>query len=216
MPLSMHAYLVFIASVVVLCIVPGPDMAYMLGRTVTQGRRAGLVAAIGINMGGYAHVAAAVLGLSAILASSAVAFTVVKIRRRVLSRLDRRAHDCRCVGRGRLELRRASAARHAAPNILGRLSQRRLESQVSVFFPGLPPAVRRPIFVGERAVAVAVSRCHMQRHRHCDQRRAGHGGRHGHARDARQRRVAGLAQQGAGWFVRRTGCSTRRSEVMSI
>lgn len=79
MPLSIHAFLVFIASVIVLCIVPGPDMAYMLGRTVTQGRRAGFVAAMGINAGAYAHVTAAVLGLSAILASSAAVFTVVKI-----------------------------------------------------------------------------------------------------------------------------------------
>lgn len=79
MPISLHAYLLFIAAVVVLCIVPGPDMAYLLGRTITQGRRAGLVAAVGINTGAYAHVAAAVLGLSALLASSAVAFTIVKI-----------------------------------------------------------------------------------------------------------------------------------------
>jgi threonine/homoserine/homoserine lactone efflux protein len=78
-PLSPHTYLAFVAAVVVLCIVPGPDMAYLLGRTVAQGRRAGLVAAVGINAGGYAHVTAAVLGLSAILATSSVAFTVVKI-----------------------------------------------------------------------------------------------------------------------------------------
>ncbi len=79
MPLSVHAFFVFIASGIVLCIVPGPDMAYMLGRTVTQGRRAGFIAAIGINAGAYVHVIAAVLGLSAILANSAAAFTVVKI-----------------------------------------------------------------------------------------------------------------------------------------
>ena len=79
MPITLHAYALFLAAVVLLCIVPGPDMAYLLGRTITQGRRAGLVAAIGINAGAYAHVGAAVLGLSAILASSAVAFTIVKL-----------------------------------------------------------------------------------------------------------------------------------------
>ena len=79
MPIAPHSLATFIAATVVLCIVPGPDMAYMLGRTVAQGRRAGLVAAVGINLGGYAHVAASVLGLSAILVSSALAFTVVKL-----------------------------------------------------------------------------------------------------------------------------------------
>lgn len=76
--MELHTYLLFIVAVVVLCIVPGPDMAYMLARTVTQGRRAGLVAAVGINAGGYVHVLAAVLGLSAVLAASSTAFTILK------------------------------------------------------------------------------------------------------------------------------------------
>jgi threonine/homoserine/homoserine lactone efflux protein len=59
-------------------LVPGPDMIYMLGRCVAQGRRAGIMAAIGFNLGGYTHLTAAVLGLSAVLATSAVAFTIVK------------------------------------------------------------------------------------------------------------------------------------------
>jgi threonine/homoserine/homoserine lactone efflux protein len=53
-------------------------MIYMLGRCVAQGRKAGLMAAIGFNLGGYAHLTAAVLGLSAVIATSVVAFTVVK------------------------------------------------------------------------------------------------------------------------------------------
>jgi RhtB (resistance to homoserine/threonine) family protein len=76
--LDLHTYLLFIGAVVVLVIVPGPDMAYMLTRTVVQGRRAGVMAAVGINAGAYVHVAAAVLGLTAILAASSVAFTVIK------------------------------------------------------------------------------------------------------------------------------------------
>lgn len=75
---DLHTYLLFIGAVVVLVIVPGPDMAYMLTRTVVQGRRAGVLAAVGINVGAYVHVAAAVLGLTAILAASSVAFTVIK------------------------------------------------------------------------------------------------------------------------------------------
>jgi len=77
--ISLHSYLLFIGAVVVLCLVPGPDMAYMLARTIAQGRRAGLVAAVGINAGGYFHVTAAVLGLSAVLAASSTAFTAVKL-----------------------------------------------------------------------------------------------------------------------------------------
>ena len=73
-----ETYLMFVGAVVVLGLVPGPDMAYMLARTIAQGRKAGIVAAVGINVGAYVHVLAAVLGLSAILATSAFAFTVVK------------------------------------------------------------------------------------------------------------------------------------------
>jgi threonine/homoserine/homoserine lactone efflux protein len=76
--IDLHTYLLFIGAVIVLVLAPGPDMAYMLTRTVVQGRRAGMLAAVGINTGAYVHVCASVIGLTAILASSAVAFTVVK------------------------------------------------------------------------------------------------------------------------------------------
>jgi threonine/homoserine/homoserine lactone efflux protein len=75
---DLHSFLLFVGATIVLCIVPGPDMAYMLTRTLTQGRRAGIMAAVGINLGGYFHVFAAVLGISALLAASSAAFTVVK------------------------------------------------------------------------------------------------------------------------------------------
>jgi threonine/homoserine/homoserine lactone efflux protein len=58
--------------------VPGPSVLYVVTRSVSQGRRAGLVSMLGIEAGGLVHVAAAALGLSALLASSATAFTVVK------------------------------------------------------------------------------------------------------------------------------------------
>ncbi len=53
-------------------------MVYLLSRSIAQGRRAGVAAALGINAGGYIHLLAAVSGLSAILLTSAAAFTVVK------------------------------------------------------------------------------------------------------------------------------------------
>lgn len=76
--MSLHSYLVFVLAAVALVLVPGPDMMYMLGRCLAQGRRAGILSAIGFNLGSYVHLTAAVLGLSAILATSAMAFTVVK------------------------------------------------------------------------------------------------------------------------------------------
>jgi len=74
----MDNYLLFVLASILLCIVPGPDMIFLLGRTLAQGKKAGIAAAIGINLGAYLHLFAAVLGISAILASSAYAFTVIK------------------------------------------------------------------------------------------------------------------------------------------
>ena len=76
--MSLHSYLLFVLAAVALILVPGPDVMYMLGRCLAQGRRAGILSAIGFNLGGYVHLTAAVLGLSAILATSATAFTAVK------------------------------------------------------------------------------------------------------------------------------------------
>ncbi|MEZ4563140.1 MAG: LysE family translocator [Thermomicrobiales bacterium] len=61
-----------------LVLVPGPAVLYIITRSVNQGRRAGLTSAAGIATGGLVHVAGATLGLSALLASSAVAFSLVK------------------------------------------------------------------------------------------------------------------------------------------
>lgn len=71
-------YGLFVVALLVLVAIPGPDMAYMLARTVAQGRAAGITAAVGINAGAYVHVCAAAFGLSALLAVSATAFAAVK------------------------------------------------------------------------------------------------------------------------------------------
>lgn len=76
--MTLHEYLLFVLAAFALVLVPGPDMLYLLARSAAQGRRAGILSAIGFNLGGYVHIAAAVLGLSALLAASATAFTVVK------------------------------------------------------------------------------------------------------------------------------------------
>jgi threonine/homoserine/homoserine lactone efflux protein len=74
-----HASLVlFVSAALVLLLIPGPAVFYVLGRSIGQGRAAGLVSALGISVGTLVHVAAAALGLSALLMSSAVAFGMVK------------------------------------------------------------------------------------------------------------------------------------------
>ncbi len=77
--IDLHDYFLFIGASILLCIVPGPDMLYLLGRSIVQGKRAGVIAALGINLGGYCHLFAAIGGLSAILATSSFAFSVVKM-----------------------------------------------------------------------------------------------------------------------------------------
>ncbi len=61
-----------------LAVIPGPAVIYIVNRSIAQGRRAGALSALGIASGGLVHVAAATLGISALLAASAMAFSVVK------------------------------------------------------------------------------------------------------------------------------------------
>ncbi len=70
--------LVFAAASLALLIVPGPAVVYIVTRSLSQGRSAGVVSMLGVQAGGLVHVAAAALGISALLASSATAFAVVK------------------------------------------------------------------------------------------------------------------------------------------
>lgn len=74
-----HDLLLFVASGLLLNITPGPDTLYIVSRSSTQGLRAGVAGALGIGAGTLIHITAAALGLSAILAASADAFTVVKL-----------------------------------------------------------------------------------------------------------------------------------------
>jgi threonine/homoserine/homoserine lactone efflux protein len=68
----------FLVAATVLLLTPGPAVLYIVARGIDQGRQAGLVSALGVETGNLVHVAAATLGLSALLLSSALAFTVVK------------------------------------------------------------------------------------------------------------------------------------------
>jgi threonine/homoserine/homoserine lactone efflux protein len=70
--------LIFVSTAALLLAIPGPAIFYIVGRSIGQGRNAGLVSALGIGVGTLIHTAAAAVGLSALLVSSAAAFSVVK------------------------------------------------------------------------------------------------------------------------------------------
>ena len=68
----------FIAAALVVLLIPGPAVLYIITRSLGQGRRAGLISVLGLSTGALVHVAAATAGLSAVLMTSATAFSVVK------------------------------------------------------------------------------------------------------------------------------------------
>jgi threonine/homoserine/homoserine lactone efflux protein len=70
---------IFAAAALALLLVPGPSVLYIVTRSMHQGRRAGLVSVLGIHLGTLVHITAATVGLSALLVSSATAFTAVKL-----------------------------------------------------------------------------------------------------------------------------------------
>jgi len=73
-----HRFFLFFAAAFLLAITPGPGIFYVLARTLAGGRREGILSSFGTFLGGLFHVLAAALGVSAILAASAVAFHTVK------------------------------------------------------------------------------------------------------------------------------------------
>ena len=73
-----HRFVIFLGAATLLAIVPGPGMLYVLARTLAGGKREGVLSSLGTFLGGLVHVLAAASGLSLILATSAVAFSVVK------------------------------------------------------------------------------------------------------------------------------------------
>jgi len=75
---ELHAFALFVPAAVAILAVPGPAVLYIVTTSVEGGRRTGLVSVAGIHVGSLVHVAAAVAGLSAIIVSSAVAFSAVK------------------------------------------------------------------------------------------------------------------------------------------
>ena len=77
-PFDATHFLLFLTAAVLLAIAPGPGMLYVLARSLAGGKREGILSALGTFLGGMVHILAAALGVSIILAKSAVAFATVK------------------------------------------------------------------------------------------------------------------------------------------
>jgi len=75
---SHSSLLFFVSAAAILLAIPGPAVLYIVSRSIGQGRNAGFVSAFGIGVGTLIHTAAAAVGLSALLVSSAAAFSVIK------------------------------------------------------------------------------------------------------------------------------------------
>ncbi|MGO4712363.1 LysE family translocator [Bradyrhizobium sp. 2TAF24] len=76
---GIHDFWLFVAAGVLLNVTPGPDTAYVVGRSVQLGWLGGAAGALGIGLGCFVHIVAAAVGLSALLAASSTAFTVIKL-----------------------------------------------------------------------------------------------------------------------------------------
>ena len=76
--LGIHGYWLFVCAGILLNLTPGQDTMFIIGRSLTGGLRSGVAAACGISVGSIFHTLMAALGLSAILATSPLAFTIVK------------------------------------------------------------------------------------------------------------------------------------------
>jgi threonine/homoserine/homoserine lactone efflux protein len=77
--LGIHDYWLFVASGILLNLTPGQDTFFILGRSIANGVRIGIASVLGISVGSLIHTAMAAVGLSAVLATSASAFMVVKL-----------------------------------------------------------------------------------------------------------------------------------------
>src|SRR6266699_623666 len=129
--------LLFMSAALVLLAIPGPAVLYVTSRSIGLGRSAGLVSALGIGVGTLVHVAAAAaaVGLSALLMSSAAVFGLVKIYLG-LQKL-RGAESLDLSG----EAPRANLSRVFGQGVIVNI----LNPKTALFFFCIPPAIRGPI-----------------------------------------------------------------------
>ncbi len=75
---ELHKLILFIGASIVMLVIPGPAVLFIVARGISQGRLAAFASVLGVAVGSFIHVIAAVVGLSALMAGSALAFSVVK------------------------------------------------------------------------------------------------------------------------------------------
>ena len=76
---TLHALELFAIAAFALIVIPGPAVLYIVSQSIGHGRKGGLAAVAGVEIGGFVHVIGAALGVSAIIASSATAFSALKL-----------------------------------------------------------------------------------------------------------------------------------------
>ncbi|MCK1298430.1 LysE family translocator [Bradyrhizobium sp. 24] len=76
---SLQTFLLFLAAALVVAVTPGPGIFYIVARTLAGGRNEGLASSVGLGLGGFVHVLAGAIGISALVMASAEAFTALKI-----------------------------------------------------------------------------------------------------------------------------------------
>ena len=75
---ELHRLILFIGASIVMLVIPGPAVLFIVARGISQGRLAAFASVLGVAVGSFVHVIAAVVGLSALMAGSALAFSIVK------------------------------------------------------------------------------------------------------------------------------------------
>ena len=147
-------FLTFLATALILAITPGPGIAYVVARTVSGGRAEGLASCLGTGLGGLLHVAAAALGLSMLVAQSALAFSVVKyVGAAYLIYLGVRMLMRKDVGADVAELAAQTTAKGARSALLEGIVVEALNVKTALFFLAFLPQF---VTLGEPLVAQLV------------------------------------------------------------
>ena len=140
--LGIHELWLFVLSGLLLNVTPGPDTAYIIGRSIQLGWRGGAAAALGICSGCLVHVSGAAIGLSALLMASSAAFTFIKwlgaaylLFTGLQMLLSRRQPIADLAVQG-------GERDHAAPGILAGRAHERAQSEGGAVLPRLPAAIR--------------------------------------------------------------------------
>ncbi len=157
-------YPLFVAACVLLVLTPGPNLLYLISRTLCQGRAAGLLSLAGTTTGFIVHIVAAALGLSAVLLAVPVLFDVVRYRRRRLPRVARVGFAARARGdavRARSASRPSRRRSSCAPDCSRASSTPRSRCSTSRSFPQfIVPAhgsvLLQSLLLGATQIVIAV------------------------------------------------------------